>query len=72
MRPRLPNLVAPGSCLTLVFCTGCYRSDGRLVVAGCKDSTVKVFDEKSKTVLRFYKGHKAYVWSSVGQIATLC
>lgn len=38
--------------------SGCYRSDGKLIVAGSQDGIVQVFDAGSRTVLRQFKGHK--------------
>ena len=38
--------------------SGCYRSDGKLVVAGSQEGIVQVFDTGSRTVLRQFKGHK--------------
>ena len=41
--------------------SGTFRSDGRLLTAGCDDGVVKVFDIASKSVLRTLVGHKGYV-----------
>ncbi|EFJ42814.1 hypothetical protein VOLCADRAFT_66565 [Volvox carteri f. nagariensis] len=38
--------------------SGCFRSDGRLVVAGGQDGIVQVFDANSRSVLRQFKAHK--------------
>lgn len=38
-----------------------FRKDGRLLVAGDEDGTVKLFDTSSKNVLRLFKGHTAAV-----------
>lgn len=38
---------------------GSYRQDGRLLVAGDEQGSVKLFDTNSKNVLRLFKGHKA-------------
>jgi U3 small nucleolar RNA-associated protein 15 len=38
--------------------SGCYRSDGKLVVAGSQDGMVQVFDSNSRDVLRQFKAHK--------------
>ncbi len=40
--------------------SGRYRGDGRLLVAGCDDAVVKVFDLASKSILRAFVGHKGY------------
>uniref|UniRef100_A0A1B0F0L7 U3 small nucleolar RNA-associated protein 15 homolog n=1 Tax=Phlebotomus papatasi TaxID=29031 RepID=A0A1B0F0L7_PHLPP len=37
---------------------GCFRNDGRLVVAGDEEGFVKLFDVSSKNILRLFKGHK--------------
>lgn len=36
---------------------GCFRNDGRLLVAGSEESVVKLFDVQSKNVLRVFTGH---------------
>ncbi|CAG9566041.1 unnamed protein product [Danaus chrysippus] len=36
---------------------GCFRNDGRLLVAGSEESAVKLFDVQSKNVLRVFTGH---------------
>lgn len=50
--------------------SGRFRKDGKLIVAGSKDGYVKVFDMKTKAVLRQIKRHtaavRATVWSSDG------
>lgn len=38
--------------------SGCWRSDGKLVVAGGQDGVVQVFDAGSRSVLRQFKLHK--------------
>ncbi|GLC39732.1 hypothetical protein PLESTM_000933800 [Pleodorina starrii] len=38
--------------------SGCFRSDGKLVVAGGQDGIVQVFDANSRSVLRQFKAHK--------------
>jgi len=38
--------------------SGCFRSDGKLLVAGGLDSIVQVFDANSRAVLRQLRGHK--------------
>ncbi|KXZ44237.1 hypothetical protein GPECTOR_70g467 [Gonium pectorale] len=38
--------------------SGCFRSDGKLVVAGGQDGIVQVFDSNSRSVLRQFKAHK--------------
>lgn len=38
-----------------------FRQDGRLLVAGDEEARVRVFDTSSKTVLRYFKGHKGPV-----------
>ncbi|KAM8885909.1 U3 small nucleolar RNA-associated protein 15 homolog isoform 2-T4 [Spinachia spinachia] len=34
-----------------------FRSDGQLLVAGCEDSVVRLFDVSGKVALRVFKGH---------------
>ena len=50
--------------------SGHFRKDGKLIVAGDKNGNVKVFDVKSKAMLRQLKSHtsavKATIWSSDG------
>lgn len=41
--------------------SGTFRSDGKLLAAGCDDGVVKVFDITSKSVLRVFTGHKGPV-----------
>lgn len=36
---------------------GRFRSDGQLLVAGCEDSVVRLFDVNGKVALRMFKGH---------------
>lgn len=36
---------------------GRFRSDGQLLVAGCEDSVVRLFDVGGKVALRMFKGH---------------
>ncbi|CAH0718265.1 unnamed protein product, partial [Brenthis ino] len=36
---------------------GCFRRDGRLLVAGSEEAAVKLFDVQSKNVLRVFTGH---------------
>ncbi|XP_004929632.2 U3 small nucleolar RNA-associated protein 15 homolog [Bombyx mandarina] len=36
---------------------GCFRADGRLLVAGSEEAAVKLFDVQSKNVLRVFTGH---------------
>ncbi|XP_019744723.1 U3 small nucleolar RNA-associated protein 15 homolog [Hippocampus comes] len=36
---------------------GRFRSDGQLLVAGCEDSVVQLFDVSGKVALRKFKGH---------------
>ncbi|XP_061674200.1 U3 small nucleolar RNA-associated protein 15 homolog [Syngnathoides biaculeatus] len=38
------------------FC-GRFRSDGQLLVAGCEDAVVRLFDVSGKVALRKFKGH---------------
>jgi len=38
--------------------SGCYRIDGRLVVAGGETGVVQLFDTGSRNVLRQFKGHQ--------------
>ncbi|KAM3611270.1 uncharacterized protein V6R79_015797 [Siganus canaliculatus] len=37
--------------------SGRFRSDGQLLVAGCEDSVVRLFDVDGKVALRMFKGH---------------
>ncbi|XP_072289471.1 U3 small nucleolar RNA-associated protein 15 homolog [Eucyclogobius newberryi] len=37
--------------------SGRFRSDGQLLVAGCEDSVVRLFDVGGKVALRMFKGH---------------
>ncbi|KAJ7993907.1 hypothetical protein DPEC_G00259560 [Dallia pectoralis] len=37
--------------------SGRFRSDGQLLVAGCEDSVVRLFDVSGKVALRMFKGH---------------
>lgn len=39
----------------------CYKPDGRLLVAGCDNGTVQLFDLSSRSVLRTFNGHPRYV-----------
>ncbi|XP_030029481.2 U3 small nucleolar RNA-associated protein 15 homolog [Manduca sexta] len=36
---------------------GCFRADGKLLVAGSEESGVKLFDVQSKSLLRVFTGH---------------
>ncbi|KAM4616268.1 U3 small nucleolar RNA-associated protein 15 homolog [Polymixia lowei] len=36
---------------------GRFRSDGQLLVAGCEDSSVRLFDVSGRVALRMFKGH---------------
>ncbi|KAM6944059.1 U3 small nucleolar RNA-associated protein 15 homolog [Lycodopsis pacificus] len=36
---------------------GRFRSDGKMLVAGCEDSVVRLFDVDGKVALRMFKGH---------------
>nr|SVE92384.1 EOG090X05X9 [Megafenestra aurita] len=38
-----------------------FRSDGKLVIAGCDEGHLKLFDVGSKSLLRIFKGHKGPV-----------
>ncbi|KAK9841941.1 hypothetical protein WJX81_000200 [Elliptochloris bilobata] len=38
--------------------SGCFRRDGKLLVAGGEDAVIQVFDANSRTLLRQLKGHK--------------
>ncbi|KAF5834055.1 WD40-repeat-containing domain protein [Dunaliella salina] len=38
--------------------SGCFRSDGRLLVAGGQDGVVQIFDANSRGLLRQFKSHK--------------
>ncbi|CAH2049262.1 unnamed protein product, partial [Iphiclides podalirius] len=40
---------------------GCFRNDGRLLVAGSEEAAVKLFDVQSKNVLRVFNGHSGPV-----------
>ena len=44
--------------------SGCFRADGKLVVAGTEDNSVKVFDANSRVVLRQFSGHTRAVHST--------
>ena len=48
---------------------GTYRRDGKLLVAGCEDGDVRLFDCKAKSMLRVFKAHQGLVegWSRVGR-----
>lgn len=37
--------------------SGRFRSDGQLLVAGCEDKVVRLFDVSGKAALRTFKGH---------------
>ncbi|XP_061585477.1 U3 small nucleolar RNA-associated protein 15 homolog [Cololabis saira] len=37
--------------------SGRFRSDGQLLVAGCEDSVVRLFDVSGKVALRMFRGH---------------
>lgn len=39
-------------------CGGIFRNDGRLIAAGGEDGTVKLFDVKTKSLLRQFTGHR--------------
>ncbi|KAM7287111.1 U3 small nucleolar RNA-associated protein 15 homolog [Ixodes scapularis] len=39
-------------------CGGIFRDDGRLIAAGGEDGAVKLFDIKTKSLLRQFTGHK--------------
>ncbi|MEW5302577.1 MAG: hypothetical protein WDW36_005346 [Sanguina aurantia] len=41
--------------------SGCFRADGKLLVAGSQDGVVQVFDPSSRGVLRQFKAHKRAV-----------
>lgn len=54
---------------------GTFRQDGRLLVAGDEEARVRLFDTSTKTVLRYFKGHKApvhraYFTSDMVQVAS--
>ena len=40
---------------------GTLRADGNLLAAGCSDGSVRVFDAKTRDILRIYKGHSGAV-----------
>lgn len=40
---------------------GSLRPDGRLLVAGSDEPTVRLFDVSSKTILRIFQGHRGWV-----------
>ncbi|CAB3984474.1 U3 small nucleolar RNA-associated 15 homolog [Paramuricea clavata] len=44
--------------------SGCFRGDGKLLVAGTEDNSVKVFDANSRVVLREFSGHTRAVHST--------
>lgn len=37
--------------------SGRFRSDGQLLVAGCEDSVIRLFDVSGRVALRMFKGH---------------
>ncbi|XP_056457669.1 U3 small nucleolar RNA-associated protein 15 homolog [Gadus chalcogrammus] len=37
--------------------SGRFRSDGQLLVAGCEDSAVRLFDVSGRVAIRMFKGH---------------
>lgn len=37
--------------------SGRFRSDGQLLVAGCEDAVVRLFDVSGRVALRTFKGH---------------
>ena len=37
-----------------------FRSDGKLIISGCDEGHIKLFDVGSKNLLRIFKGHKGY------------
>ncbi|CAL8249154.1 unnamed protein product [Merluccius merluccius] len=37
--------------------SGRFRSDGQLLVAGCEDSVVRLFDVSGRVAIRMFKGH---------------
>lgn len=39
----------------------CFKPDGRLLVAGCDNGTVQLFDLASRSVLRTFNAHPRYV-----------
>lgn len=41
--------------------SGTFRSDGKLVIAGCNDGQIRLFDVDGKSLLRVFKGHKGAV-----------
>lgn len=36
---------------------GCFRDDGKLVVAGGNEGSIRLFDVEGKSLLRIFKGH---------------
>jgi WD40 repeat protein len=47
-----------------------FKPDGRLLVAGCDNGTVQLFDLSSRSVLRVFNGHPRYVRS--GPVISTC
>ena len=52
-----------------------FRSDGKLLIAGCDEGHMKLFDVASKSLLRIFKGHKRYlnlsmniIWSNSSSV----
>lgn len=43
---------------------GRFRSDGQLLVAGCEDSVVRLFDVNGRVALRKFTGHTKWVFSA--------
>lgn len=41
--------------------SGRFRSDGKLLVAGCEDSVVRLFDISGRVALRMFRGHSKAV-----------
>lgn len=38
--------------------SGCFRGDGKLLIAGGDEACLRLFDVQGKSLLRVFKGHK--------------
>ena len=48
----------------MCLCRCSFRNDGKLLVAGCENKEVQVFDMGSRAVLRSFEGHTRAVRST--------